>query len=621
MFAALSIPAIAQSPGAGDVPRSERRVHYDIKAVLLDTLPEVRGTARIVWRNPDAVPITSLQLHLYLNAFRNSQTTFMRESGGRHRGFEASGSRGSLDIVHITASIEGALADVFDGLQFIRPDDDNIYDSTLVELRLPMPVPPGQSVTLLVGFRARLPEIVARTGYLLRPDGEPFFMVAQWFPKLAVYEIPGQRYVPRDAERGQWNAYQFHANSEFYADFGTYDVTLDVPANFVTGATGNKVSEDTIGGRKKVRYTAADVHDFAWTASPAFISVTDRWEHVELRLLLLPEHRRQASRYLRAAKEALAAYDRMLGTYPYHGLTLVDGMGGANGMEYPMLVTGGTVYGMPRWLRAPEVVLIHEIGHQYFYGLVATNEVEEAWLDEGMTSYVEAKVMDEVFGRGSVINLPGLLQLGDAVMHRLNYSKPSPRRAALQTESWKYRNSADYAAASYSKAATVLRTLEGVLGWDVMHDVLRTYFARWSFRHPSAEDFEVLVEDVSGDDLAWFFRQYVRGDEVVDYAVGAIDSTEVQLHRKGTGVFPQTLRVTLVDGSELHRVWDGVERTHTMRFEKAVVEAFLDPENRVWLDSNRMNNRLRVSPSGDFAWRVGAVLTVWMQRFLLLAGL
>ena len=620
LMAGATLPAWAQSPATPDHPLSERRVHYHIEAELDEVLHDVHGTVRMEWRNPDAVPVSSLRLHLYLNAFRSSETTFMRESGGRHRGFEAREMRGGMDMEQVSVTLDGSWVDVSDSLQYIQPDDGNVHDSTLAVLRLPFPVPPNEVLLLSATFTSRLPEIVARTGYLLRADGQPFFMVAQWFPKLAVYEVPGQRYVPRSAERGQWNAYQFHANSEFYADFGTYDVLLDVPATYTTGATGHRVSEQTAGRRKRLRYIAEDVHDFAWTTSPAFLTVTDRWQHVELHLLLLPEHRRQARRYLEAAKEALSAYTAMLGPYPYAKLTVVDGMGGANGMEYPMLVTGGTAFGIPRWLRVPELVLIHEIGHQYFYGLVATNEVEEAWLDEGFASYVEAKVMDRLYGRGSVVNIPGLFRLGDAEMHRLSYAKMYPRGGALQTVSWRYRDAATYAAASYSKASTVLRTLEGWLGWDTMQEVLRLYVERWSFRHPAARDFEAIAEEVSGQDLAWFFEQYVRGEEEVDYAIAAIDSAEVRLERLGTGTFPQTLRVTLADGSIQEREWDGVSLQHRMGFDQAVVEAYLDPENKIWLDTNRLNNRRRVSES-DFTWSLGAVLLVWMQRILMLGGM
>ncbi len=598
---------------------------YVLDAVLDEDRHAIRGQAQITWRNPDSVPVDTLQFHLYLNAFRSSRSTFMRESGGRHRGFVSGGTPGGIDVERLSVLARDGQVDLTDRLVYFQPDDRNTDDSTVAYVRLPTPVMPGAEVRVSAHFLARLPEIVARTGYKEKPDGSLFFMVAQWFPKLGVYEVPGQRYVPEDAPRGRWNTHQFHANSEFYADFGTYEVTIDVPAAFVVGATGVRMERREQGARKRLRYFAQDVHDFAWTASPAFIALEDVWEHVTLRLLLQPEHRGQARRHFRAAKAALAAFDDILGPYPYTELTLVDGLGGANGMEYPMLITCGTTYGMPAWVRLPEVVTVHEFGHQYFYGLLASNEFEEAWLDEGMTSYFEAKIMDTAYGPGSLMAIPGL-RLDDAVMHRLNYTKPEPSRAVLQTNSWQYASGADYGMASYSKAATVLRTLEGYLGWPITRDVFRTYFDRWRYRHPTARDFQIVAEEVSGEDLDWFFSQYVFGSSVVDYAVDAIEAgtegrARVRLGRLGDGVFPQTVRVRFADGGMEDFLWDGYAAEHVLEFERPVAEVFLDPENEVWLDANRLNNRLRSGGSDSFELKAWTTLAVWIQRLIPIAGL
>ena len=619
----VHLSAGAQHPTIYDAPRSENRVTYDLDATLDADRRMVQGQAYISWRNPDSVPVDTLQFHLYLNAFRSSRSTFMRE--GRHRGFVVKGTAGGLDVERLSVLMPGGEKDLTDHLVYFQPDDRNQHDSTVAFVRLPSPVLPGMTVTVSVRFLARLPEIVARTGYAERPDGTLFFMVAQWFPKLGVYEVPGQRYVPEDAPRGRWNTHQFHANSEFYADFGTYTVTIDVPLAYSVGATGVRMESNEHGARKRLRYFAQDVHDFAWTASPAFIAHEDKWEHVTLRLLLQPEHRRQAHRHFRAAKAALAALDEIVGPYPYTELTLVDGLGGANGMEYPTLITCGTTYGLPGRIRLPEVVTVHEIGHQYFYGMLASNEFEEAWLDEGMTSYFEAKIMDRAYGPGSVIDVPGL-RLDDVVMHRLNYAKPQPSRAVLQTRSWQYASAAEYGMASYSKAATVLRTLEGYLGWPTTRDVFRAYFEQWRFRHPTARDFQVVAEEVSGEDLDWFFSQYVYGSAVVDYAVGAIEDagggkSTVRLLRLGDGVIPQRVRILFADGTTEERRWDGAAAERLLEFARPVKEAYLDPDNEVWLDANRLNNRLRFDGRDAFALKAGATLTIWIQRFIAILGL
>ena len=611
----------AQRPTIFDAPQSSRIVSYELDVSLDSATRTLRGEGRMAWRNPGAVPVDSLQLHLYLNAFKSDQTTFMRERGGTLPGFAE--GWGWIDITRLETQ---AGADLLEQLLFIQPDDDNAADQTVAAVPMPSPVLPGEAVTLTVAFEAKLPRILARTGYEVRPDGQLFVMAAQWFPKFGVYEIPGQRYVPPDAPAGRWNAHQFHANSEFYADFGTYDVTIDVPAGYVVGATGVRVEASESDGRRRERYKAEDVHDFAWTASPAFLEYTDHWRHVNLRLLLQPEHRGQARRHFDAARIAMEGYDRMVGTYPYTTLTLVDGLGASNGMEYPTLILCGTRYGAPRWFRLSELVLIHEFGHQYFYGLLASNEFEEAWLDEGINSYVESKVMDGHYGPGSLVDLPGM-PIGSRAAHRLLYAKDAPERGALVTNSWEYASAAEYGKVSYSKSATVLSTLEGYLGWPLMQKILHTYFERWRFRHPTTRDFQAVAEEVSVQDLDWFFESYVYGTQVLDYAVTDLETsqtedgwhtTRVRVERLRDGVFPQVLRVAFADGTAQDTVWDGQlpAATFTFTHEIPAVHARIDPDFLVALDINRLNNGRAVTHSRAFGLRHTFKFTLWIQYAL-----
>jgi len=651
---AIALPALAlQQPTIYDEPLSERRVSYSIQASLDPEARTVHGREQVTWRNPDDVPVGELQFHLYLNAFKDPRSTFMRESGGVHRGFAAGGDDpwGGVAITRMTVAAADAPTlsptyrtdegDLTDRITFIQPDDDNPDDQTVISVALPRPVQPGETIVLDVEFESKLPQIVARTGWERKEDGTPFFMVAQWFPKLGVYEVPGQRYVPADAERGQWNTHQFHANSEFYADFGTYDVTLEVPETYVVGATGVRVAETSGDGIRTLVYRADDVHDFAWTTSPAFREYTDTWRHVNLRLLIQPEHEGQAQRHFDAAMIALERFDAWVGEYPYTTLTLVDGLGGSNGMEYPTLITCGTVYMLPTWARFLELVTIHEFGHQYFYGLLASNEFEEAWLDEGMNSYLETRIMDLDYGPGSAINFPGL-RLDDGPAQRVNYTQNNPSRGALFTRSWEYRFG-DYAKASYSKPATVMNTLERYLGWETMQTFLRTYYARWRFRHPTTRDLQDVAEDVSRQDLDWFFDQYVYGTAVVDYAVKslrvqALDApeaatdegegaarryeSEVLVERREDGIFPQILHVRFDDGTTEEVTWDGADAWKQFTFEKParLVEAYLDPENIVWLDVNRLNNRRILGADNTLARKAQFKLTVWAQQLFYLVG-
>ncbi len=622
---------------------SERQVSYAIEVRLDPETRTLQGHERVSWRNPDRVPVGELQFHLYLNGFRDMRSTFMRESGGRHRGFTGGGDDpwGGIVITRMRLADSDAATDLTDHIRFIQPDDGNPDDQTVISVELPQAVQPGETVTLDLDFEATLPRIFARTGWARKPDGSLFFMVGQWFPKFGVYEAPGRRYVPEDAPHGAWNTHQFHANSEFYADFGVYDVSITVPAGYTVGATGVRIAETRSDSTYTLTYRAEDVHDFAWTASNRFLEYTDRWQNVNLRLLLQPEHEGQAQRHFEAAKTALSYFDRWVGSYPYSTLTLVDGIGGSNGMEYPTLITLGTVYGLPERVRALELVTIHEFGHQYFYGLLASNEFEEAWLDEGINSYLEARIMQDAYGPGDLLDLAGL-RVNTFSTHRLSYAKNYPSRGPIYRRSWDYASVSEYARASYSKPAIALKSLENYLGWETMQRILQTYYQRWRFRHPTTRDFRDVVQEAANQDMDWFFDPYIYGTAVVDYAIDGIRNTpvrrdetgtdsvrhetgrrgEVGVARKGDGVFPQTLRVRFEDGETQDIRWDGQEAWRTFAFDRPVAEAYLDPENAVLLDINRLNNRLLAEPDNILARKAQLRSTVWLQQLLyLISGL
>ena len=336
-----------------------------------------------------------------------------------------------------------------------------------------------------------------------------------------------------------------------------------------------------------------------------------------LRLLLQPEHEAQARRHFEAAKMALEHLDGWVGAYPYPTLTLVDALGGANGMEYPTLVTCGTLYGLPEWIRFPEMIIVHEIGHQYFYGVLASNEAEEPWLDEGITSYVEARILEQVYGPGSLVDLPGL-RVGEFGREHTEYAAGTPTRGAIYGKSWRYPSMAAYGRAAYAKPATVLRTLEGYLGWEVMREVLQTYYARFAFRHPTTRDFIAVTEEVSGRDLGWFFEQYVYGTAAVDYAIESLSA-----RRRPDGAYRSAANERFLAGIG-KRAWDGHAGRTSFSFDHAapVVEAAVDPERRVWMDLDHLNNRRVLDEDDVLARKYGLKATVLFQLlYYLVAGL
>jgi hypothetical protein len=392
-------------------------------------------------------------------------------------------------------------------------------------------------------------------------------------------------------------------------------------------------------GTRTIRYVADDVHDFAWTAYEGYQVYEETWRHVNIRLLLRPEHdsEQQMRRHFDAATAALERFDSWVGEYPYTSLTLVDGIGGANGMEYPTLITCGTVYMIPEWARFLELVTIHEFGHQYFYGLLASNEFEEAWLDEGMNSYVESKIMDDAYGPGSALDIPGL-PLGDRNMQRLGYTKQNPSSGALFTRSWEYEFGSDYGKNSYSKPATVMNTLEAYLGWETMRTFLRTYYSTWRFKHPTTRDLQETMEEVAGQDMDWFFDQYVYGTAVLDYRIDAISSTRdrsvadsldanylhtVRVERVYGGYMPTTIRLAFEDGTHYDIPWNGEDnwREFSHAGPSRLKEAYLDPDGSLWLETSRLNNRRSLAAETPGAREHRKFATRFQQLALLISAI
>jgi hypothetical protein len=594
------IPASPEPRGA----LSTRIVAYSIDAKLNTTNHSIDATETLVYRNLTGQPQQTFPFHLYLNAFQ-PQSTLMTEV--RLNGARGIGADSGWDDKHrasITINkLEVAGVDLAGKMQFIQPDDRNTNDHTVVQVTLPQPVAPGASVEFHIAFHDELPEVLYRTGYK-----RDFYMVGQWFPKVGVWW------------KNAWNCHQFHADSEFFADFGTFDVNLTLPQNETVGAAGDLISTvNNPDGTKSMKFHSEDVHDFSWTASPDFTVVEDSWTGsagpVKIHVLMSPGHMASAARYIQAQKGTLAWYDKWIGPYPYDRITIVDpphGAGNAGGMEYPTLFTAGTAWWMPKGVLAPEDVVNHEFGHEYWYGMVATNEFEDAWLDEGINSYVEAKSMDALYGpKTSMVNFP-FATIGSSELMRLEYIS-LPDSDPLTRFSWKYISDNAYGGITYGKTATVLLTLEKIIGEDTMLAVMHEYFLRYRFKHPTSEDFLKTIEDVSHQDLKWYFDQAVYGTNVLDYDIWDAHSdrlnwwekeirgkdpreemhrTYVTVHRKGDFIFPVDLLVKFEDGSSATEHWDGRDRWIRYIYDRKakLASAEIDPLNQVRLDRTSFNN-------------------------------
>ena len=495
--------------------------------------------------------MAELQFHLYLNAFKNTKSTFMKESGGQLRGDQmAEDSWGWIDVTSMKIA---AGADLKPTLAFIQPDDGNADDQTVAKVALPEPVPPGGSVTLDIAFTSQLPQVFARTGYK-----DDFYLVGQWFPKLGVYEPAGMR----GRAAGGWNCHQFHANSEFYADYGAFRVEITVPTGYVVGATAcARTSTRTATARRRYTYEQADVHDFAWTADPDYVVVKAtfsatkdvtpaeyeriakllgrtldevRLSDVEITVLLQPDHRPQAQRHIDAAKAGLKWFGLWYGRYPYKTLTVVDpapGASGAGGMEYPTFITAGTAWLLNYWpfdrIRMVEEVTVHEFGHQFWYAHGRQQRVRGGVARRGHQHLLDRQGDGGRLRRErTVIDFLGITWATRTRRGRRNDPDGSGTTGSSPGRGTTCRR-ADVRVLLLQKAVARAATLEGYLGEQTMARVMRTYHERWRFRHPRSEDFFALVNEVTGQDWSWFFDQVVRGTDILDYEIGSATSEPV----------------------------------------------------------------------------------------------
>ena len=648
----LHIPASAQPaspfdsaqpqapPATGQVQAatSSRTANYDIDVTLDPATRTLTGTEVITWRNTGVIAAYSIRLHLYWNAFRNTNSTWLKQrrlAGDDAFARAAPDDFGYTDVTKVTL----VRPDGSDGaelkLRFISPDDQNTDDRSLAAADLADAIQPGQTLQLRVTWKGKFPRNFDRTGVIGN-----YFFVSQWFPKLGVFDMG-------------WTAHQFFANSEFFSDFGNYDVRMTVPKDWIVGATGVEQSKTQAGNTTTHRYVQEDVHDFAWTTSPDFIEKRQQFDMpgrapVQMRLLVQPEHEYLSDRHFTAAAAALKYFGEWYGAYPYPALTIVDPawQSDSGGMEYPTIFTAGTRWLSPRESNDPEYVVLHEAGHQFWYGLVANNEVQFAWLDEGITEYSDSRVQSIAFQPNYLVQrfFGGFIpwQYRDIPLQRatdtnyMNTFRRAPDRDSISTPTallWP----GTHQNMSYHKAALMLHTLERMYTWEVMQRVLSIFFTRFKFKHPAPDDFFTVLNEVTGKDHKWFIDQVYTSSNRFDYSIERLTTEAVQsrglsdaltfqetkaegqfrttvvVRRLEAGQFPVDVLVTFSNGEQARETWNGQGRWTVFSYDKPVraVSAQVDPERRLLLDTNYTNNTRTLEPATDRA------ATKWALRWMI----
>jgi len=638
----------------GGGPRSPRNASYTIEARLDGTRHPLQANRPLRWTNTGGSAVSELPFHLYLNAFKNEQSLFMRSSGGQMRGERMSDTGwGWISIESMTI----AGVDYANKLTYPHAPDE-----TVATVALATPVEPGSTVEVQFKFTAQLPEVFARTGY----KGD-FHLVAQWFPKIGV----------RTGAIGmeQWECRPHHAFTEFFADFGTYDVSLTVPATHVVAATGVLVDvKDVPGQTRTFTYHAEDVHDFAWMADPYMVTdgktgktpfvgkakVEDG--EVEVRVYARKEQEAFARRHLQAAIGAVEKFSAHFIPYPWPILTVIDPpleAAGAAAMEYPTLVTtfGDSVFSRPG-IRVPEYVTIHEVGHQWFQGMLASNEPEEAWLDEGVNEWADAIVMRDLYGpRSNGADWLGW-QTDAAAILRTIAIDPADLPAPIATAGYAFPDSGAYAMASYNSTARALATLEAHVGSAPFMAAMKAYVKAYAFKHPTGRDFYATLErelaTAKESDLGWFLGpvfQHVGGSKLRVrkseckaahpargvFGDGANRKTHSETEAPGTGTFvcevvientgdihvPVEVELEFADGARQRVHWEDKTDASWQRFvverSSKLVGVHIDPDRKVAL-ANPLEHHVRKDGNGDASLRAAARIASWAQFLMQAVG-
>jgi hypothetical protein len=549
----LTLPLWAQKKET--TPYFQQQVDYTIQVRLDDVNHFISGYESFVYTNNSPEALTEIYMHLWPNAYKNKQTALAKQLV-RQKNF----------LLYSTLKTDKGFIDSLD----FKVNGESIQwnlDSTHIDigvLHLSTPLQPGQSITVTTPFRVKLPSgNISRLGHI----GQSY-QITQWYPKPAVFDQKG------------WHAMPYLTQGEFYSEFGSYDVKITVPSNYVVGATGNLQTQSEIewlnqlaelpapadsiyassfpptsSEWKTLQYKQKNVHDFGWFADKRWIvrkgEVVTPYTKTKVTTwaMFTPQNQKLWNNATQYIADATYYYSLWNGDYPYTVVTAVDGtISAGGGMEYPNV----TVIGNASSADELETVIMHEVGHNWFYGILGSNERDNAWMDEGINSFNEdrynmVKHPDSKGAMGISINgnngLSKILDL-DSVnywtvsqltyLFTANYGIDQP----LSCHSNDFL-SLNYGANVYKKTAVIFYYLQQYLGVELFDKCMQRYFSEWKFKHPQPKDFQKIFEETSGQDLSWFFDSYINSNGKPDFRIES-----AKLEKDKDGVYRVKVRNT-----------------------------------------------------------------------------
>jgi hypothetical protein len=604
----------------------QQQVDYTINVRLDDGAHVLHADETFTYTNNSSATLDTIRIHLWPNAYRDRSTALcdqLDSHGDLDLHFAPEKERGWIDSLDFKADGDP----VAWGYHAVHPD--------IGWIKLNTPLSPGQRVKISTPFRVKIPDgKFSRLGH----TGQAYY-ITQWYPKPAVFDAQG------------WHAMPYLTQGEFYSEFGSFDVSITLPANYVVGATGilhdpNEVrwmdslavlpsaageratidlrrdaTDDfpaSAGQLKTIRYTQDRVHDFAWFADKRFIvrssavALPKSGRTVKTWALFTPKNATLWANAVNFVNESVRFYSEWVGDYPYDACTAIDGtISAGGGMEYPMI----TIIGNMGDERSLDNVIAHEVGHNWFYGILGSNERDHPWMDEGMNSFVELMYMRHRYPKsGFNLKVPGLPaassntkdghRLQNELMYRLNARRNLDQSNALPSDDF---TSMNYGCMVYAKSALAFDHLLAYLGDSTMKRCLNAYHDEWKFKHPQPEHVRQVFERESDMTLGWLFDGFLGTDEKYDVKAVSLDrrkrtGTDEHMHlghrAKGPSKVPFAITGYLGEDS-LGTVWEwnhGFGSKGRTEFAKLpwteVDRVRIDAGSRT-LDIDRRNNMVR----------------------------
>jgi hypothetical protein len=590
------------------VERWQQKVKYEMDVVMDVKTNQYHGTQRLHYINNSPDTLTRAFYHLYYNAFQPNSMMDVRSRT------IADPDRRVGDRIFNLQPDEIGFVNV-KSLTMNGANTNFVHEETILEVDLPVPILPGETVIFDMEFEAQVPLQIRRAG---RDNAEGIrYSMAQWYPKMAAYDVRG------------WHANPY-IGREFYGNFGEFDVKITIDKNYTLGGTGYLQNANEIGhgyedeGVKVPKPTgnnltwhfiAPDVHDFMWAADPNYTHEKVKMENGPMVHFLYVKSDQTKENWTSLKGYTVDAIQYMsdnFGKYPYDQFSVIQG--GDGGMEYPMatLITGH------RNMRSLAGVTVHELIHMWYYGVLGFNESSEPWLDEGFTTWATSVVMDAVYEKS-----PDFIQDGNYKSYfRLAQSGVEE---PLTTHADHYDRNFAYGAGTYTKGAVFVEQLAYIIGKEQFDQGMLRLWNDWQFKHPTGNDVIRVMEKVSDLELDWYLDYFVASTKTIDYGVRNVESegenTKISLERLGQMPMPIDLVVTYQDGSQetiylplvimrggkpeeagmparvITEKWPWTNYTKEVILERPISEiksVEIDPGLRL-ADVNRANNKFEVS--------------------------